>query len=234
MNRLYWVRHGENLANITKEFSYKKLNYPLTPKGELQAKQTSEYFKDRDIHEIYSSPTKRAIETAEIIAAPHNLKVVFIENFLEVNVGKLDGQKMSAEIFSIHNRIIDDWFASRHETGFPDGEDYLTLWERMRRGLENILAHKDGRNIIVVGHGGSFKYTLKDLCRNINPIQLRNINIHNCSITEIIIHQRDGQLEGELVNLAYDDHLHGAAADLVSGLPNADNFMNGGELDATR
>jgi broad specificity phosphatase PhoE len=44
MTTLYLVRHGENLANITKEFSYRAVDYPLTPKGILQAEQTAEYF----------------------------------------------------------------------------------------------------------------------------------------------------------------------------------------------
>jgi broad specificity phosphatase PhoE len=37
MTRVYLVRHGENKANITKEFSSRKVDYPLTPKGRLQA-----------------------------------------------------------------------------------------------------------------------------------------------------------------------------------------------------
>lgn len=40
MNIIYLVRHGENKANLTKEFSYKKVDYPLTPKGVIQAQQT--------------------------------------------------------------------------------------------------------------------------------------------------------------------------------------------------
>jgi broad specificity phosphatase PhoE len=29
-NRLYLVRHGENVANLTKEFSYRQVDYALT------------------------------------------------------------------------------------------------------------------------------------------------------------------------------------------------------------
>ena len=32
-NRIYLVRHGENLANITKEFSHRRVDYPLTARG---------------------------------------------------------------------------------------------------------------------------------------------------------------------------------------------------------
>ena len=60
MNTIYLVRHGENRANLTKEFSYKVVDYSLTPKGALQAQQTAQFFQDKQIHEVYTSPLKRA------------------------------------------------------------------------------------------------------------------------------------------------------------------------------
>ena len=33
MTKLYLVRHGENLANITKEFSYRAVDYPADAQG---------------------------------------------------------------------------------------------------------------------------------------------------------------------------------------------------------
>ena len=219
MNRLYLIRHGENWANITKEFSYKRVDYPLTDKGRLQAQQTAAYFQDKNIHEIYSSPLKRAMETAEIMAAHLNLKVTVMENFREVNVGLLEGQPSSLENWARHDAIIAAWFDGQPETAFPGGENYVTLWERMRSGVAQIVAHKTGQNMIIVGHGGIFTFTLKDLCRNIDLQWLSKTANHNCSITEILIALRNGQLAGELVAWASYAHLHGAAADLVPGSP---------------
>ena len=46
MNTLYLIRHGENLANITKEFSHRLVDYSLTPKGRKQlAVQTTKWEK---------------------------------------------------------------------------------------------------------------------------------------------------------------------------------------------
>ncbi len=54
MIRLFLVRHGENPANLTKEFSYRKVDYPLTKKGQLQARQTglSSVLKGREDQNI--------------------------------------------------------------------------------------------------------------------------------------------------------------------------------------
>ncbi|MFN8540716.1 MAG: histidine phosphatase family protein [Thermomicrobiales bacterium] len=76
---LFVVRHGENPANINREFSYKLIDYSLTPEGVRQAEETAAFFRDKDIHEVWSSPLKRAVETAEIIAAPHGLPVGLVE-----------------------------------------------------------------------------------------------------------------------------------------------------------
>ena len=110
MNRVYLVRHGENRANLTKEFSYLKVDYPLTPKGRLQSVQTAQVFAQKPIDAIYSSPLKRAFETAEIIAARLGLGVVPMENFREVNVGHLEGSSPTAEVWAQHNRVIKDWY----------------------------------------------------------------------------------------------------------------------------
>ena len=42
MQRVFLIRHGENQANLTKEFSYRLVDYPLNAKGILQARQTAE------------------------------------------------------------------------------------------------------------------------------------------------------------------------------------------------
>ena len=219
MNRLYWVRHGENWANITKEFSHRKVDYPLTPKGVLQAQQTAEYFQDKGIHEIYSSPLKRAVETAEIIAAPLDLEVTIMENLREINVGSLEGRPPSARIWAFHNRVLQDWLTGRPETTFPGGENYCMLWDRLRSGIEQIAAGRTGQNIIVVSHGGILFVALKDLCQNIDLAWLLGRESHNCSITEMVIGLCDGRLAGKLIAWASYDHLHGAAADLISGAP---------------
>lgn len=89
----------------------------------------------------------------------------------------------------------------------------------MRAGMERIITGKSGRSIIVVGHGGIFTVTMKDLCRNIDMHRLRGGDNHNCSLTTITIALRDSGLDARLVEWATFGHLSGAAADFVSGVP---------------
>ena len=221
MNTLYLVRHGENRANLTKEFSHRLIDYPLTAKGVLQAQQTAEFFRDRAIHAIYTSPLQRALQTAGIIAAPHGLAVVPLEGLREVNVGDLERRPVSAEGWALYMRVIEDWLAGRVDSCLPGGEDYLTLRQRMRESLEQMVGHEDDRSVIAVGHGGIFTMTLRDLCPGVDPQWLRAQDNPNCSISEIALSRRSGRLCGEVITWAAYGHLHGEAADLVPGTPRA-------------
>ncbi len=218
-NRLYLVRHGENTANLTKEFSCRRVDYSLTAKGILQARQVAAHFAGQRIDAIYASPLKRAVETADIIAGALRLPVTVLENFREVNVGALEGKPSDAEHWKVYFQVFEDWFAGEGTTAFPEGENYHTLWERMRSGLRQVLAHRNGENIIIVGHAGIFTATLKDLCRDIDVAWLRQQPNHNGSITEVTVKTGDSTLEAELVQWASTAHLHGEAAEVVPALP---------------
>jgi len=226
MNHLFLVRHGENLANLTKELSSRRVDYSLTPKGILQAEQTARHFlaareagrAGYGIHAVYSSPLKRARETAEIIAGHLGLSVAVMDNFREIDVGDLELQPPTLRVWTIHNRIIEGWFRGQVEKAFPNGDNYITICNRMRAGIEQIVAGKDGQSFIVVGHGGIFTVTLPELCPSAGLSYLRTEN-HNCSISEIEVEWSNGRLEGRLISWASYAHLHGPAADLVSGLP---------------
>ncbi|HEX9030102.1 MAG TPA: histidine phosphatase family protein [Anaerolineales bacterium] len=219
MNHLYLVRHGENTANITKEFSHRKVDYSLTPKGELQARQTAQYFLDKGIQAIYSSPLKRASETAAIIASALGLPFTVVENFREINVGDLEGQFPTVELWDQHKAIVTAWDQGHPEATFPGGEDLYTLNRRIRAGFEQILAGVDGQRLIIVGHGGLFWHTLPNLCPQMDRGSLDPDN-HNCSVTEIRMeHNPDGSISGRLLNWAAISHLSGPAAQLISGAP---------------
>lgn len=215
-NTIYLVRHGENRANITHEFSYKLVDYPLTPRGVLQAEQTAEYFRDKHIDEVYASPLKRAQETGAIIARALDLPLTIMEQFREINVGALEGHP-TEENWDLHNRIVQDWFEGKREISFPNGENYYQLLARLRDGLLTVTTGKSGKHIVIVGHGGIFTRTLHDLCPGLDMTEVLTRANYNCAITQIELTTTNGQVRGTLKTWASIAHLHGEAVPGVEG-----------------
>ena len=219
MSTLYLVRHGENKANLTKEFSYRKIDYPLTVKGRLQAKQTAQVFQDKRIDKIYTSPLLRAIETAETIARLTDNRVEVHESFRELDAGCLEDLPPSQENWQTYFNVLKDWMDGRLESSFPGGENFYTASQRARTAINEILPPNSSENVLVVGHGGIFFVAVTQICQGVNLKALLDQENHNCSITSIESGWQEGAYSGQLLRWADHAHLHGAAADLVSGLP---------------
>ena len=127
MPPFFLLRHGENQANLTKEFSYMKVDYPLNQKGRQQARQAGLALLEQNIRAIYSSPLKRAVETAQIVGQRLNLTPIVSEAFREINVGVLEDQPPTEANWALHHRIIEQWIEGKEDIGFPGGESYQHL-----------------------------------------------------------------------------------------------------------
>ena len=226
MNRLYFVRHGEGQDNVARQYSCKLIDNPLSERGVLQAQQTAEYLASKSIDEVYSSPMKRAAETARIIATRLGKEVTILENFRELDVGDLEGQFFSAKNWAFYLDITSKWLEGNVELAFPGGENHVILWKRWRAGLLQILAGRTGRKILLVAHAGIFTATLKDVCSDVDMNWLMNAGCYNCSITELEIEVLNGQPQGKLIAWAAHDHLSGEALSLVPGIPPAESLEN--------
>lgn len=218
MNKIFLVRHGENYANITKEFSHKLVDYDLTDKGMEQARQTAEYFKTMKVDEIYTSPLKRAIQTAEYISEATGKKFEIVENFRELNVGDLEKSKPDKKSWDIYFNVTNDWYSGIKESKFPGGEDYYTLFKRFKEGLEYITNGKDNKNIVLVGHGGIFTACILDLCSIKDRKKFVSLPNQNCSISEMIL-EKNKYDEVQLVRWADSSHLFGEAAGFTNWAP---------------
>ncbi len=218
MNTLYFVRHGENPANVSHAFSSRLVDYGLTPRGVLQAQQTAAYFSALPIDALYASPMKRTAETAAIIGAALGLEAVLMEQFREVNVGAMELEP-TPENWEYHHQVFMKWFAGQAEAGFDGGDNYHTLWGRMRDGLLRMLAGREGQRLILVGHGGILIATLPMFCPGVDVLQRASSFIGNGSITEMRIDVKDGEPVAELLSWGSVEHLSGDAAIQSRGIP---------------
>jgi probable phosphoglycerate mutase len=104
------VRHGESFSNTLNIVSEDIDKYPLTENGIKQAKFTGEQLKKIKIDSIYSSPIRRARETAEIISSILNMDFSTDIRLKEIGFGKYNGERIeNVPDFTYESEEIEPW-----------------------------------------------------------------------------------------------------------------------------
>lgn len=151
---MYLQRHGESEANEQRVYSCVKLDPALTENGKKQIESYLEYYNKLQIDNIVSSPSKRAIETAEIIAHNLGLPITLDKTLHEVDMGDLEGEPQDEESnIKLFTSIIDNWLSGDGKMKFPNGESYIDVKERIDHVVKNYMNRK---NILLVAHATFF------------------------------------------------------------------------------
>jgi probable phosphoglycerate mutase len=150
------ARHGETDWNRTSRFQG-HADPPLNRTGRAQAAELAAALADEELAAVYSSPLRRALETAEAVAAAHGLAVTPLEALREVDVGSWEGLT-HAEV----ERRFPEQFARwlEHGPGWDDGESYEQMGERVVAGLLKLADVHEGERILAVTHGGPIRAAL--------------------------------------------------------------------------
>lgn len=154
--QLYLIRHGESMGNVDPDGDFDKVNPPLTPHGETQAKALGERFAQLKDYTLYASPLGRAIKTA---------------------------MSISEEII-IDSELL-EWGVRSTEKGFEDfSESAEECYARAQKVVEKLKAkHQNHENVIVVAHGMFLNQLIK-AALNI-PCRAMRLSVYNASVTKI-------------------------------------------------
>ncbi len=150
--KIYLQRHGESENNVKKIFTCRKLDPGLSDNGIRQIKEKAGFYKDKKIEKIISSPSKRAMQTAEILSDALCLKFSTDENLLEVDVGDLEGQsELDDDKMKLFLSINDRWINKNENISFPHGESLFDINRRIEHVLKTYFNDIPG-NTILAGH----------------------------------------------------------------------------------
>jgi len=161
MIKLYLIRHGETEWNTAKRFQGWS-DIELDETGFEQARLLGERFRTIKVDEIYSSPLKRAVKTAEPIAAVNGIKVQTNDNFKEINFGRWEGLTRE-EIFRAYGSEFNDFITAPETHDFPGEKSFDIVTNRIKEGFHEVLDGKDGKSIAIVSHGGIIRLAIKYL-----------------------------------------------------------------------
>ena len=153
--RLLLVSHGRTDPDWDAE---RKLcgwdDPPLGPAGLEDARQVAVKLAANRCAGVYTSPLRRALQTAKIIASAVDLELTPMPSLREIRCGVLDGAPLDV----IQQKYPDIWAqnGAQNNPGFrwPGGESYAEFRERVQRGLSEDSRRHAGSAVILVTHTG--------------------------------------------------------------------------------
>jgi len=147
------ARHGETDWNREGRFQG-WADPPLNATGRAQAVDLSVQLMAEELAAVYSSPLRRAYETAEVVAASRGLEPVTVDALREVDVGSWSGLRR-AEIEQRFPEQYARWLD--YGQGWEDGETYEQMGDRVVGALQELAEARDGERILAVTHGGPMR-----------------------------------------------------------------------------
>lgn len=149
--KLILIRHGQTAWNRHKRIQGCRSNTQLDEVGYGQADKIASLLKQQRIDAIYSSPLRRAVNTAQAIAAASGLQVRTMPELQEIDAGELDGlseQDMSQASLAFWS----EWRKGDPSLHLPGGESLEDLERRVWWALERILERHPDDTVALVGH----------------------------------------------------------------------------------
>jgi broad specificity phosphatase PhoE len=148
--RVFLIRHAE--TEVTKDDRFAgSADLPLIPEGRDHACGLATRLKGFHLDAIYSSPLKRAMETAEIVAEPHSLAVTAVDDLREINHGHWEGLTRA----EVEQRFPEEYAAyERDPLDFKaeGGEPASAVAGRAVPALREIVSAHPDQQIAIVSH----------------------------------------------------------------------------------
>ncbi|MDP2729033.1 MAG: histidine phosphatase family protein [Dehalococcoidales bacterium] len=181
MSKLLLVRHGITEHNSTRRFAgYSDVD--MTAEGYAQVEKLSDRLAKEKIDAVYSSDLKRALVTAEIISARHNVEIVICPELREANYGNAEGLtfKEIEECYPELAKAIASF--SPGELNFPGGESFEGFVARTSTFLDRLNGHHPEQTILIVSHSGPLRVLLCALL-GIDQSFWRQLRCDNASLS---------------------------------------------------
>jgi broad specificity phosphatase PhoE len=153
--RLYLVRHGATQLSAEDRFAG-AVNVELSEEGKFQAGRLAERLADDRIAAVYCSPLTRTMQTAGILASPHELSLIQREGLREIHHGHWEGMRRA----DVEAQFPDEYAAWEEDpfTFAPSGgEAGVNVIARALPVIREIVVEHPGQNVLVVSHKATLR-----------------------------------------------------------------------------
>jgi 2,3-bisphosphoglycerate-dependent phosphoglycerate mutase len=185
MVQLYFVRHGESVANVLQVFSNRDdQSHGLTDVGRAQVAELAERLMGVPFAAFYCSPVLRARQSADILSARLGIGYVVTAALNEYDTGELEGTS-GAAAWQRYYALRDAWFRDKDwNARIPGGESFEDIRARFLPFIDGLLQSAPPGPVLLLGHGGTFHCML--------PLILSNVTFdlvveHGMGHTDVVI-----------------------------------------------
>jgi broad specificity phosphatase PhoE len=151
MTCIILIRHGQTAWNKVERIRG-QVDIPLDETGVAQARATAQrVVEDWQPSAVISSPLRRAIQTAEVIAHQLCQEVCLEPGLLDINFGQWQGLS-PAHVERRWPEMAAAWLTAPHTVHFPGGGSLDQVKQRSMTALHALIERHGGQQIVVVAH----------------------------------------------------------------------------------
>ena len=171
--------------------------------GRTQAESLGLWLREMEVSAIYSSPLKRALDTAQAVASHHNLAVQVEPDLREIEAGELEGVAIT-ELGASLSQFLLRWRQGQGSEKMPGGESVVDVANRAWPAIERIIDKHKERTVVVASH---YFVTVIIICKALGlPLNhIERIRVQNASVSILDF----GDNGACLVSLGDTCHLRG-------------------------
>ena len=184
MTRFLLIRHGVTESNKERRYMGRS-EEPLSSDGRWQSRQLARRLASARIDAFYTSPLRRAKETAEIVNQPHALRVRVEPGFNELALDRWAGLS-AAEIEARDPQAWKTWCADPSALLLEGIEPFGDLRRRIREALQRIRRNHQNQTVAATTHDGVIRIAVLEAL-DISLQLYRSITVDNTALTVIDI-----------------------------------------------
>lgn len=180
MLRLTLIRHALTDWNASGRFQG-SADTELNEEGRAQARRLRDYVARLEPDaEVYSSPLKRAAETATIAFPGHEVR--YDPRLKELSFGEFEGKTQAEN--ELHPGWA-TWFSDPFGLAAPGGESYSMLRQRAVAWMDEVVA-SDAQHVVAVTHSGTIQMILAHVL-GVEKVRWRKrIYLRHASVSRVL------------------------------------------------
>jgi len=190
--KIYLFRHGETDWNKARRLQGQS-DIPLNASGRELAVKTAEALRDVSFDKAFSSPLRRAAETARILLGTGSTPLVTDSRLMEINFGEYEGRGFD-EAKKDPAHPLHSFFCQPETYIPPTGAE--TFQAAQARGnaffREQILPLEKSRGTVLIVAHGAFNRCVLNAIADIPLADFWKIDLPNCAAS--ILTLEDGRL----------------------------------------